>query len=123
MYSWRVPSRGELLQELYTNAAVFVLPSSLEGLALTLLEAASYRLPVMASDIPPNREVIGSDGPEDVSSRVATSSARPALAATLGASTSAREGAAGWATASIREYDWEVVTDATEEVYETVLNR
>ena len=29
----------------------------------TLLEAASYRLPVVASDIPPNREVIGADGP------------------------------------------------------------
>ena len=35
--------QGELLHELYTNAALFVLPSSLEGLPLTLLEAASYR--------------------------------------------------------------------------------
>ena len=42
---------------------LFVLPSSLEGLPLTLLEAASYRLPLVASDIPPNREVIGEDGP------------------------------------------------------------
>ena len=54
---------GELLHELYTNAALFVLPSRLEGLALTLLEAASYRLPLVASDIAPNREVIGDDGP------------------------------------------------------------
>ncbi|MEA3511562.1 MAG: glycosyltransferase family 4 protein, partial [Actinomycetota bacterium] len=33
---------GDLLDELYTNAAFFVLPSNLEGLPLTLLEAASY---------------------------------------------------------------------------------
>ena len=30
------------------------------GAPLTLLEAASYRLPLVASDIPPNREIIGS---------------------------------------------------------------
>ena len=54
---------GELLQELYSNAAAFVLPSKLEGLPLTLLEAASYRIPLIASDIPPHREVIGADGP------------------------------------------------------------
>ena len=43
---------GELLHELYTNAALFVLPSRLEGLALTLLEAASYRLPLVTSESP-----------------------------------------------------------------------
>ena len=32
-------------------------------LPLTLLEAASYRLPLVASDIAPNREIIGDDGP------------------------------------------------------------
>src|SRR5947199_340263 len=46
-----------------SNAAAFVLPSSLEGLPLTLLEAASYGTPVVASDIPPHVEVLGEDSP------------------------------------------------------------
>ena len=118
------PVRGELLDELYTNAALFVLPSSLEGLALTLLEAASYRLPIVASDIPPNREVLGSDGP---GGRLVPSgdeaALAQALATTLGALDDARNGACRLGDRVIAEYDWDEVTDATEAVYETVLRR
>jgi glycosyltransferase involved in cell wall biosynthesis len=48
---------GEPLRELYANAGLFVLPSSHEGLPIALLEALSYGLPVVASDIPANLEV------------------------------------------------------------------
>lgn len=48
---------GLELAELYTNAGVFVLPSSHEGLPIAMLEALSYGLPVFASDIPANLEV------------------------------------------------------------------
>jgi glycosyltransferase involved in cell wall biosynthesis len=54
---------GEELQELYSNAALFVLPSLLEGLPLTLLEAIGYRCSIVASDIPPHVEILGSSGP------------------------------------------------------------
>ncbi len=43
------------LQELYAYAGLFVLPSYYEGLPIALLEATSYGLSCLASDIPANR--------------------------------------------------------------------
>jgi glycosyltransferase involved in cell wall biosynthesis len=51
--------RGELLEELLSNARLFVQPSELEGLSIGLIEAMSYGLPCIASDIPENLEVVG----------------------------------------------------------------
>jgi glycosyltransferase involved in cell wall biosynthesis len=48
---------GKALQELYSNAGLFVLPSYYEGLPIALLEALSYGLPILVSDIPQHREI------------------------------------------------------------------
>lgn len=48
---------GENLAQLYTNASLFVLASNNEGFPLVLLEAMSYGLDVLVSDIPATRLV------------------------------------------------------------------
>jgi len=53
---------GSALDELLTNAALFVLPSDLEGLSLALLDAMGAAVCVLTSDIPENREVIEDTG-------------------------------------------------------------
>jgi len=47
---------GEPLEELFSNAYLFCLPSTLEGLPIALLEAMSYGNCCVASDIPENLE-------------------------------------------------------------------
>lgn len=49
--------KGKKLHSLLSNAKCFVLPSSHEGLPIALLEAMSYNLKVLVSNIPANLEV------------------------------------------------------------------
>ena len=49
---------GEDKNSLLKYAFAFCIPSTIEGLSISLLEAMSYKLPIIASDIPSNREVL-----------------------------------------------------------------
>ncbi len=49
--------QGQTLEELYSNALLYVLPSELEGMPISLLEAISYGCCCLVSDIPENRDV------------------------------------------------------------------
>lgn len=110
---------GLALRELYAHAGLFVLPSSHEGLPIALLEALSYGLPVLASDIPANREVglppqqyfpLGDVGRLASAMRaLACDAARPAAAAERRDFVS-------------RRYDWHRIAEQTHEVYRQVLD-
>lgn len=54
--------QGQVLEELFSNAYVYVLPSDLEGMPLTLLEAMSYGNCCLTSDIPECASVTGEYG-------------------------------------------------------------
>ena len=49
--------QGEVLEELYSNAYLYVLPSDIEGMPISLLEALSYGNNCLVSDIPENELV------------------------------------------------------------------
>lgn len=50
--------QGQALEELYSNAYVYTLPSDLEGMPLSLLEAMSYGNCCLVSDIAECAEVV-----------------------------------------------------------------
>ena len=50
--------QGQMLDELYSNAYIYTLPSDLEGMPLSLLEAMSYGNCCLVSDIPECTEVV-----------------------------------------------------------------
>lgn len=51
---------GKVLEELYSNSYIYCLPSDLEGMPLSLLEAMSYGNCCLVSDIPECAEVVES---------------------------------------------------------------
>lgn len=106
---------GEPLDELLTNAMVFVLPSDLEGLSLALLDAMGAGLCVLTSDVPENREVVDGAGftfrrgdAADLADRLRFLIANPAV----------REAAGQAAKRRIRDqYQWSQIASEIERVY------
>jgi glycosyltransferase involved in cell wall biosynthesis len=49
--------KGNVLEQLFSNCGLFVIPSFYEGLPIALLEAMAYKLPIIASDIRANTQV------------------------------------------------------------------
>jgi len=113
---------GHALEELYGGAAAFVNPSSLEGMPLTLLDAAGSGTPVVASDIAPHVEVLGRTdrpgrrlfGSGDDGALV--HAVHRALADPVGE----RAGARALRDEVLASYRWCQVAEATEAVYERV---
>jgi glycosyltransferase involved in cell wall biosynthesis len=114
---------GSVLEELYSNAAAFVLPSSLEGLPLTLLEAISFGSPVVVSDIPPHVEIVGEDAPgRHLFPAGNERSLAGMLASTIADYPHEREHALSFSHDVTARYRWEDAVRATEALYERLLD-
>lgn len=113
---------GAQLDDLYSNAAAFVLPSRLEGLPLTLLEAASFGCPVIASDIEPHKEVMGASGPgRRLVLEGSVESLSEAIQSVLADPDAERAGARSLRDEVLAGYSWDEAARSTEAVYMSVL--
>lgn len=110
---------GPRLATLFRNAALFVLPSDVEGLPIVLLEALGYGTPVLASDIPPNREVLGDLGRTFLAGSIDDLGRQ--LGAALDTLPTLRDQARQSASWIAGVYDWDVVADQTIALYEEAL--
>lgn len=106
---------GEPLEELFSHAYLFCLPSTLEGLSVALLDAMNYGNCCVCSDIPENMEILEDHGqvfrsrsPEDLYRVLAELMANPEKVEEKKAA----------ALAHVRtNYSWDCVTDQMEALY------
>lgn len=108
--------RGQMLEELYSNAYLYTLPSDLEGMPLSLLEAMSYGNCCLVSDIAECTEVVEDKAMvfhrgdvEDLSEKLQTACDREDLVQGY------KKNAAGFICG---KYDWDEVATETVRLYE-----
>jgi len=113
---------GGLLNELYAHCAFYVLPSTVEGLPISLLEAMSFAKPVLVSDIPENLEV--AEGIAATFKRNDPADLARALRGmlTMDASEAERRGLLGRERVE-KAYTWDRVADEVEALYVDLLDR
>lgn len=111
---------GDALAQLYSHAGAFVLPSSHEGFSIVLLEALNYALPVLASDIPANREVgLESWRYFPVGDRAALTRGLERLAG----SRPELDKRAAFRTEVLERFNWDEIAARTLSVYQQLLSR
>ena len=106
---------GEPLEELYSNAYAYVLPSDVEGMPMSLLEAMAYGRCCVTSDVPECADVMGGAGltfargdAGDLRRVLAGLLAEPSVVARLGAAARERVNST---------YDWDSVVERTLALY------
>lgn len=110
---------GKELEELYSNAYLYVLPSDVEGMPLSLLEAMSYGKACLVSDIPECAGVIKDK--EMLFEHGDVNALRMKLSELLKDSDMVREHADKAFRTVSEEYSWDKCIEQTLEVYNRVL--
>ncbi|MCD4719920.1 MAG: glycosyltransferase family 4 protein, partial [Desulfobacula sp.] len=112
---------GQVLEELFSNAYVFCLPSTLEGLPIALLEAMSYGSCCLASDIPENLEAVEDFGFTFKNRDV--EDLREKLGYLIDNPEKVRQKKKIAREHVLNNYSWDTITDQMEELYLEVLNK
>ena len=109
---------GRLLEELYSNCRLYVLPSDVEGMPLSLLEALSFGAPCLASDIHENRvapesflTLFRQGQPDDLRKRMEEMLQTPYSA-------ESRNVQIDWMK---KNYSWDSVVDGTLDMYRAMI--
>ena len=107
--------QGQALKELYSNAYIYVLPSDLEGMPMSLLEAMSYGNCCLTSDIPECAEVVG--GHAATFQHGSVESLQKKLQELLENDDLVQRYKANAADYIVGKYNWDSVTDQTLNLY------
>lgn len=110
--------QGRTLEELLSNAYLFALPSDVEGMAMSLLEAMSYGNCCLVSDIPENLEVVEDKAP--CFKKGSVSDLKEKLEYLLENGAVVEEYKEGSSQFICEKYNWEDVVDKTIRVYEQI---
>lgn len=109
---------GDFLNQLYTNAGLFVLPSFHEGLSISLLEAMSFDVPVLVSDIKANHgfnlekeNLFKCGDPADLSNKMKNFLIKTVVKKT------------DFKTLIGQKHNWEKIAEQTVKIYEKTLEK
>lgn len=111
--------KGEELNQVYSYAHLFVMPSYHEGLPIALLEAMAYSLPVLVSDIPAHKEV---DLPQERFFRCGDLEDLALKIGTLFEKRLSESEKRSYELQITKKYNWLSISKQTVSVYEKIVN-
>ncbi len=111
--------QGRVLEELFSNAYVYVLPSDLEGMPLSLLEAMSYGNCCLVSDIEECTQVVGDHAA--VFEKGNINDLREQLQNLVNHPDRVDEMKDSASEYILKKYSWDDMTDKTEDLYQEIM--